>query len=43
MVSNKLFDEIGEYTINGVGYDDDELYNNCGVIRFCLDRDMISF
>lgn len=38
MVSSKLLDEIGEFTVDSVGYNKDELYDDTGVIRFSLDK-----
>ena len=38
MVSSKLLDEIGEFTVDSVGYNKDELYDDTGVIRFSLDN-----
>lgn len=41
MVSSKLLDEIGEFTVDSVGYNKDELYDDTGVIRFSLDKDTL--
>ena len=41
MVSSKLLDEIGEFTVDSVGYNKDELYDGTGVIRFSLDKDTL--
>lgn len=38
MVSSKLLDEIGEFTVDSVGYNKEELYDDTGVIRFSLDK-----
>jgi hypothetical protein len=38
IVSSKLLDEIGEFTVDSVGYNKDELYDDTGVIRFSLDK-----
>jgi hypothetical protein len=41
MVSSKLLDEIGEFTVDSVSYNKDELYDDTGVIRFSLDKDTL--